>query len=276
MFEENENLVTDVTENVEQQTTEENVEEEVVEDIDTTEQSDVEEVDEQPKGRFYTDDEIKKMKIRAKERGREKAEKEYKRIYSRLETVVNTGLGTSNVEEATSKLESFYEKKGITIPKTPMYSDRDLNRLGEGDAQDIIDGGFDEVVEEVERLMEIGYENMTPRDKAMFQKLATYRQEVEEENDLRALGIGKEEINSSEFKDYAKKLNPELSLKEKYEMYSQIKPKKEINQIGSVKSGMTNQVKDHYTQEEIAKLSLDDLDDPQVWEAVRKSMTNQN
>ena len=114
---------------------------------------------------------------------------------------------------------------------------------------------------------------MSARDKALFSKLATYRQAIEQENEVRALGISKDEINSQEFKDFSSKLNPNLSLKEKYEMYSQIKPKKETKKIGSVKSGMTSQVKDYYSPEEIERLTEEDLDDPKVWEAVRKSMT---
>ena len=75
MFEENENLVEESTENVEL-TTEEIVEE--AEETETTEET-VEEVDEQPKGRFYTDEEIKLMKTRAKNRGKDIAKKEYER-----------------------------------------------------------------------------------------------------------------------------------------------------------------------------------------------------
>lgn len=274
MFEENENLVTDVTEN------DELTSEEIVEGVDvgeeTVNETENEVTTEAPAVETFTKEQVDEMIAKKLARKEAKIRREYENKYSRLETVVNTGLGTSSVEESTEKLTEFYKKKGIEIPSTPVYTERETQLIANGEAQDIIDAGFDEVVEEVERLASIGVDNMTQRDKIIFSKLANYRAEVEQENDLRALGIGKEEINSPEFKDYARKLNPELSLKEKYEMYSQVKPKREINQIGSVKSGMTNQVKDHYTQEEIAKLSLDDLDDPQVWEAVRKSMTNQN
>ena len=274
MFEENENLVTDVTENVEL-TTEEI--EDGAEGIETIEQSDVVvETEETPLAETFTREQVDEMIAKKLARKEAKIRREYENKYSRLETVVNTGLGTSNVEESTQKLEEFYKRKGINIPSTPTYSERETQLIANGEAQDIIDAGYDEVVEEVDRLASIGVENMTQRDKIMFAKLAQYRTEVEQENDLRSLGISKEEINNQEFKDFAKKLNPNLSLKEKYEMYSQVKPKKEIRQIGSVKSGKTNQIKDHYTQEEIAKLSLDDLDNPEVWEAVRKSMTNQN
>ena len=58
-------------------------------------------------------------------------------------------------------------------------------------------------------------------------------------------------------------------------MYLQVKPKKKIEPMGSMKSGPSSIVKDHYTAEEIERLTDEDLDNPQVWEAVRKSMTGQ-
>lgn len=274
MFEENENLVEESTENVEL-TTEEIVDGENVGE-ETVNETENEVTTETPVAETFTKEQVDEMIAKKLARKEAKIRREYENKYSRLETVVNTGLGTTSVEESTSKLEEFYKKKGITIPSAPVYTERETELLATGEANDIINAGYDEVVEEVDRLASIGVENMTQRDKIMFTKLAQYRTEVEQENDLRSLGISKEEIDNQDFKDFTSKLNPDLSLKEKYELYSQVKPKKEVKQIGSVKSGMTNQVKDHYTQEEIAKLSLDDLDNPQVWDAVRKSMTNQN
>ena len=271
MFVENENLVNE-TENVEQQTTEENVEGVDVggKTVDTTEN---EVTTETPTVETFTKEQVDDMIAKKLARKEAKIRREYENKYSRLETVVNTGLGTNSIEESTSKLEEFYKRKGIDIPTAPTYSEREAELLAQGEADDIISAGYDEVVEEVDRLASIGVENMSARDKALFSKLATYRQETEQENEVRALGISKDEINSQEFKDFSSKLNPNLSLKEKYEMYSQIKPKKETKKIGSVKSGMTSQVKDYYSPEEIERLTEEDLDDPKVWEAVRKSMT---
>lgn len=271
MFEENENLVEESTENVEL-TTEEIVD--VVEEAEVTDS-----VEEQPQEEAietFTKEQVDEMIAKKLARKEAKIRREFENKYSRLETVVNTGLGTSNVEESTQKLEEFYKRKGIQIPSAPTYSERETELLANGEAQDIISAGFDEVVEEVDRLASIGVENMSPRDKILFTKLASYRQTQEQERDLRSLGISKDEIDSQEFKDYASKLNPNLSLREKFEMYSQVNPKKEFKKIGSVKNTVANKVKDHYTQEEISKLTLEELDDPQVWEAVRKSMTNQN
>ena len=271
MFVENENLVNE-TENVEQQTTEENVDGVDVggKTVDTTEN---EATTETPTVETFTKEQVDDMIAKKLARKEAKIRREYENKYSRLETVVNTGLGTNSIEESTSKLEEFYKRKGIDIPTAPTYSEREAELLAQGEADDIISAGYDEVVEEVDRLASIGVENMSARDKALFSKLATYRQETEQENEVRALGISKDEINSQEFKDFSSKLNPNLSLKEKYEMYSQIKPKKETKKIGSVKSGMTSQVKDYYSPEEIERLTEEDLDDPKVWEAVRRSMT---
>ena len=271
MFVENKNLVNE-TENVEQQTTEENVDGVDVggKTVDTTENKVTTET---PTVETFTKEQVDDMIAKKLARKEAKIRREYENKYSRLETVVNTGLGTNSIEESTSKLEEFYKRKGIDIPTAPTYSEREAELLAQGEADDIISAGYDEVVEEVDRLANIGVENMSARDKALFSKLATYRQEIEQENEVRALGISKDEINSQEFKDFSSKLNPNLSLKEKYEMYSQIKPKKETKKIGSVKSGMTSQVKDYYSPEEIERLTEEDLDDPKVWEAVRKSMT---
>jgi hypothetical protein len=267
MFEENENLVEE-TENVEQ-TTEEIAEVEETEVTDSVEEQPTEAVE------TFTKEQVDEMIAKKLARTKAKIRREYENKYSRLETVVNTGLGTSNVEESTRKLEEFYKKRGINIPSEPTYSERETELLANNEAQEIIEAGFDEVVEEVDRLASIGLENMSPRDKVIFTKLATYRQAEEQERDLRSVGVSKDEIDSEEFREFTNKLNPDLSLKEKYEMYSAMKPKKQIKQIGSVKSGMTSQVKDHYSPEEIARMTDEELDDPKVWEAVRRSMTGQ-
>ena len=51
----------------------------------------------------------------------ERQKRDMESKYSRLETVLNAGLGTSNMEEATTKLEGFYRQKGIDIPQIRLY-----------------------------------------------------------------------------------------------------------------------------------------------------------
>jgi hypothetical protein len=274
-LEENENLVTDVTENVDEQATEELVEAEKDVEEDTT-------TEEQPK--MYTEEELNdrvdELLAKKLKRQENKIRKEYEKKYSdyrEVETVLNAGLGTSNIREAKENLEQFYTKKGVTVPKyEPDYNEYDMEAGAEKEALSIIDAGYEDIVEETDRLASIGVKDMSPRDKIIFGKLASERQRIEDEKALASLGISRSAINGEEFNEFSKKLNPNLSLKEKYEMYLAQKPKKQIEKMGSMKSGQSSKIKDHYTAEEIERLTDEDLDNPQIWEAVRKSMTGQS
>ena len=262
MFEENENpVIEDITENVEE-TTEEltdgaKVEEETIEVPETFTKEQVDEIVKRRLGRQET-------KIR----------KEYDKKYGNLENVLRAGTGEDDIDKITDAFTNYYEnKKGIKIPKTPQYSQREMEILANAEAEDIISSGYDDIVEEVDRLADIGVDNMTPQEKLIFGKLAKERTRIEDTKALASIGVTE---LPDDFKDFAKNLNPNLSTKEQYEMYVKLNPKKEVKPMGSMKSGQMNTVKDYYTEDEIAKMSLDDLNDPQVWEAVRKSMTGQS
>lgn len=276
-MEDNKDLVVEETnENTDAQTVEEiedtnQLEEEPVEEQETTE-----EPEEQINDKKYSDEELDAIIKRKLARQESKLRREYDKKYSRLETVVNAGLGTENVEQATEKLEDFYTQNGVKIPEAHKYSEEETNLLANAEADEIIKSyTFKELVDEVDALADIGVDNMTERDKIVFMKLAKERQRQEEQKDLLSLGINKKDIEDSEFKEFSNKLNPELSLKEKYELFLQVKPKKETKKMGSMQSGATSKVKDYYTAEEIERLTDEDLDNDAVWEAVRKSMTGQ-
>lgn len=254
--------------------------EELVEQTENTELTaeeieDVESIDEsqeettQPIEEMFTKEQVDNIISKRLARKEAKIRKEYERKYGSLESVVNAGLGTESVEEATNKLKDFYQSKGINIPITNTNDEVESN-AARWEAEKIIESGYDDIVEEVDDLAKIGIENMTTGEKVKFQMLATERQRLEEEKELKSIGVEKLD---DEFKEFSKKLNPELSLKEKYELYQKTKPK-EINKMGSMKSGQPSEVKQYYTSEEINKMSLDDLDKPGVWEAVRESMTH--
>ena len=270
-MEDNNELVTDVTENVEEQATEELVEE-------TTEPTETEEVSEQVETpvKTYTDAEVDEIVKKKLYRQEQKLNKEFNKqmsSYKRAEEVLNAGLGTSNIEEATNNLTNFYKEKGIKIPEYhEERTDHEIEVLAKDDANSIIDAGYEDIVEEVDRLAEIGIDNMSKRDKIMFNILANERTKIENEKEIASLGVSKEELESDGFKEFSNKY-PSLSLKDRYELYSQIKPKKSENKMGSMKNGATSKVKDYYTEDEISRLTEEDLDNPQVWEAVRRSQT---
>lgn len=267
-MEDNKELVEESTEN-----TIEQVAEEIVEG--NTEPVEANEAVEEPV-RKYTDADVDDIVNKKLYRQKQKLERDFEKQmskYKRAEEVLNAGLGTSNIEEATNSLSNFYQEKGIKIPE--YHEDRtehEIEVLAKDDAKTIIDLGYDDIVEEVDRLAEIGFDNMSKRDKIMFQLLADERTKLESEKEIASLGVSKEELESAEFKEFSNKY-PSLSLKDKYELYSQIKPKKVENKMGSMKNGAASQVKDYYSPEEIEKLTEEDLDNPQIWNAVRKSMT---
>lgn len=205
------------------------------------------------------------------ERAKAKISREYEEKYERTNRVLKAGLGVESIEEATDQLEEFYTNKGIKIPEK-TFSDSDMNYLAERYADEVISEGYDEVVKEVDRLSRIG-DGMTQQQKLMFMKLAENRKKQEELKELASIGIGQKELEDKGYIDFANKLNPNLSAKEKYELYKQFEPKENIEQIGSMKNtNKTKEVKEYYTPDEARRLTSEDLDDPQIMAAVEKSM----
>ena len=249
---ENENLVTEqVTENVE----------------NTTEET----------AKTYTEAEFnaKLDEVLGKKLARREAKirKEYDRKYGNLEEVLKAGTGKESVEEITDTFTKFYEGKGIEMPKKPSYSERDNDILARAEAAEVIHMGYEDVVEEVDRLTELGVENMSAREKAYFKVLAEHRQNTERQNELAKIGVTDDEYNSREFQEFMSKFNPKTPISEIHALYAKTQPKKDIKPMGSMKSGSDTSAKDYYSPEEIAKLSMEDLKDPKVWETVRRSMT---
>lgn len=249
-----------VTENVEQQTTEQIAEEKTYTQA---------EVDAMVKEKL---DQVLPGKIARKEA---KIRKEFESKYGELETVLKAGLGKESVEEITGDLKQYYGKRGVQMPQKPEYTARDIEVLAEAEARDIIrNGGEEEIVEETDRLNKKGIANMTPREKVLFKTLAEHRQNAERSKALASIGVTEDVYNSQAFKDFAGKFNSSTPITEIYDLYRKTQPQKEIKPMGSMKQGQNSTgVKDYYTPEEISRLTEEDLDDPKVWEAVRRSMT---
>ena len=255
----------EMPENVVEQTTEETV------------------VVEEPK--MYTEDELNSRvdEILAKKLARKEAKirKEYEEKYSpykEAESVLNAGLGTSNIREATSNLREFYKQRGVKIPEhqPEMYSADDMKILASHEAQKIIDLGIEDVIEEVDRLADKGLENMTPKEKLVFTQLAEHRRAEEDRTELAKIGVKAEALNDPDFMEFAADLNPNMSMKDKYQKYLKYKPKKEIETMGSMKT-VTNEdtgVKEFYSYEEASKFTKKDFDkNPALFKAVEKSMS---
>lgn len=272
MFEEAKEPVADATENVEEQTTEEIVEGGEDESVESTDVENTEVVEE-PQEPTFTKEQVDEMVAKKLARKEAKIRREYEKKYGRAETVLKAGLQKDNFEDAVTELENYYKEEGVQIP-TYQYSERDTEILAKAEAEEIIDSGYDDLVEEVDRLAGIGVENMSKRDRIIFQRLAEERKKVEEERELKSLGIGKD-TDSNDFKEFSKKLNPSLSMKDKYEMYLKFKPAPKVETIGSMKNTKEKDsgVKDFYTRDEALKFTKSDFDkNPELYKAVEKSM----
>ena len=217
-------------------------------------------------------DELLGKKIARKEA---KIRKEYERKYGDLEEVLKAGTGKEDVDDMTDTFRQFYSSKGIKMPQKPQYTDKDVAVLAKADAADIISGGFEDVVEEADRLNEIGAANMTPREKAVFIALANHIKTTETSRELSKIGVTEDVYDSKEFKDLAAKFKPDTPIRDIYDIYAKTQPKKEIKTAGSMKNTNAGEgaIKDFYTPDEAKRFSKEDFDkNPALYDAVVKSM----
>ena len=220
-------------------------------------------------------DEVLGKKIARREA---KIRKEYDRKYGEYEELVGTleaGTGKKGAKELNDTFTKFYEGKGIKIEKKPEYSAKDIETLARKDADDIIHSGYEDVVEEVDRLTELGYENMTARDKAVFKVLAEHRQNTERSRELAKIGVTEDVYNSAEFKEFQGKFNPNTPITDIYDIYAKTQPKKEFKTMGSMKNSTSDEgtIKDFYTRDEALKFTKKDFDkNPALFKAVEASM----
>lgn len=244
-----------------------------------------EEIVEEPV-KMYTEEEFnaKLDDVLAKKIARKEAKlrREYEEKYAgykEAEAVLNAGLGTSNIEEATDSLRDFYRKKGVEIPtyqKEESYTEEEAGILANYEAQKIIEAGYDEVVEEL-AVLSAKYDNegMTAKEQRLFRQLADYKNREDSRAELAQIGVGAEVLDDEGFKAFADKLNPKLSTKEKYEMYTSLTKKSNIEPIGSMKGTKSSDpsVKEFYSFEEASKFTREELDkNPALFEAIKRSM----
>ena len=242
---------------------------EVVETSENVEQP-TEEVAQEP-AKLFTQEDMNAAVGKAKARERAKVEKEYKKKYGGLTDVLRAGTGKETVEEITETFQKFYTGKGIKIPQQTDYSAEDIALLAHAEADEIISAGYEEVVEEVNRLADIGTDKMTPREKALFKALADHRKSAEVGRELSAIGVTEDVYDSPEFKKFAGMFTSSTPITEVYKLYAKtVKP--QVEPIGSMKNGSHDEGKTFYTPEEVDKLTTKDLDNPVIFQRVRDSM----
>ena len=227
-----------------------------------------------PEVKTYTQEEVDAIVGKRLARKEARIRKEYDRKYGELEEVLKAGTGKEDVGEITNTFRGFYEQKGIQFKK-PEYSEKDIEILARAEADDIIRAGYEEVVEEVDRLTDVGFENMTAKEKAVFKTLAEHRQKTERGRELSSIGVTEEVYESEDFKNFASNFKSNIPIKDVYSIYRKTQPQKDIRTMGSMKStpAAESGVKEFYTVEEARRFTKADYDkNPELFAAVERSM----
>ena len=222
----------------------------------------------------YTQEEVNDIVGRRLARQEARIRKDVDREYGDLVEVLKAGTGKESIGDITETFRDHYQKRGIPLKNKPTYTDEDMQILANAEASDIISAGYEEVVDEVDRLTKIG-EKMTPKEKMVFKALAEHRQKAENGRELSKIGVTEEVYNSDEFKTFAKQFNANTPITDVYDIYRKTQPTKNIQTMGSMKTGNSadNGIKDFYTVEEARRFTKKDFDEnPALFAAVEKSM----
>ena len=200
-----------------------------------------------------------------------KVRREFERKYGRLEEVLKAGTGEESLERVTASMEDFYKGKGVTMPQG-SYSQRDLQTLAKADAQEIIDGGLEEVVAEMERLGAVGIANMTDRDKIVYRTLGEHRNTTERGKALAQIGVPEAVYNGPEFTAFAKQFQANVPITEVYKLFEKTVDTSKAEPIGSMKNGGRPEEKTYYSPEDYDKLTPEERKNPVIMRRVRESM----
>ena len=227
----------------------------------------------QPK--LYTQEEVDGIVGNKKARWDAKNKRDYDRKYEKHNQIVEmlkAGTGKDNVDDLISHLQEFYSDKKVEVASTPVYPEREIEILAQADAEEIIKAGYDEVVEEVDRLADIGVEKMTAREKATFKVLADHRYHTERIQALAEIGVPESVYNSPEFKTFASQFTANVPITDVYGIYEKNTKTSDVEPMGSMKNGSQNEEKTYYSPEDVDKLTASDYDNPTVLKRVRESM----
>ena len=235
--------------------------------------------DSKPQGRFVTDEELNEIVDHRVRRKLDKLEREQAKQladYRDTEAVLNAGLGTNNIQEANQRMREYYENEGIKMPEriVPGYSKHQIEVLAKDEANEIIEEGYEATLNEANRLAQKGYVNMSEREKIIFTTLGDEITKERDKKELKALGASEDLLTDKNWIEHRSQFNSNVPIEKIYALYKGTQPKPKVENPGSMKNTPAKEAKDTYTDEEISKLTLDDLSKPGVFEAVRKSMTS--
>lgn len=269
---------TNEVENTETQTAEEivdGIELTDTTDVEETDNNDVKSIEEKEEVKMFTQEEVDKIvkgRLARKEREYQKELSKYKDT----DNVLRTTLDIKEGEDTNTRLREYYESNGVKLPEAikPGLSEREIELLANADADEIISEGHDATLNEAERLAKIGYKNLNQRDRIIFNKLAETLNDEKDKVELRKLGAKEQLLTDKSFIDFRKQFVSSTPIKDIYELYVQRHPKDVIDNPGSMKNDKRKQPKSIFTDEDIAKMTDEELE--ANWDAIRKYQTSGN
>lgn len=285
-MEENEMLEqTNETENVDTQTTEENVAGGIeltdTEEVQSTEESTTkkEEVRQTLRELLknnpdYQEEFSEMMKTRL-----DRKDREFERVLSKYkdtENVLKSTLGANDIDEANKKLREYYEAEGVKLPEVykPGLSSREIEVLGKADAQDFINEGYDSMLNEANRLAAKEYKNLNERERIVFNMLAERLTQEDNKRNLLKLGATEDVLSDKKFIDFKNQFNSKTPIGDIYNLYLKTQDSKtKPVAMGSMKDTVAQkETKDFYSPTDVKNLSDDDWNKPGVWEKALASM----
>ena len=270
----------EVTENTDAQAVEEFGEGIELTDTAETEKETVEETkEEQPKGRFMTDEEIDNLVMKKVNRRMAKLEAQKEKelsVYKDTENVLKSALGANNIDEANKKLREYYIAEGVKLPDVykPGLTSREVEVLAKADAQDFIDDGYESMLNEANRLAAKEYKNLNERERIVFNTLAEKLTQEDNKRNLLKLGATEDILDDKDFIDFKNQFNSKTPIGDIYNLYLKTQDSKtKPVAMGSMKDTVAQkETKDFYSPTDVKNLSDDDWNKPGVWEKALASM----
>lgn len=246
---------------------------ETVEETKTNSEEDINRMVEERANKMF-EEKVKDRLARDRASQERKFNKELAK-YKHLESVINAGLGVDNLDDAISKTSSFYKEQGINIPEfKDSYSERDEKILAKADAKEIIDLGRDEMEAEANRIASIPETQRTIREKVVFDTICEELTNIKATEELKSKGYDVSILDNKDFQDFRNQFTVSTPISKIYDMYNKVngtvaeRPKSP----GSAKSTtQVKQIKDYYSPEDFDKLTVEDLNNPEVMKVVDKS-----
>lgn len=147
---------------------------------------------------------------------------------------------------------------------------RDMEVLGRADAAEIIESG--DIEAELKKLTLKPIPLRTKRDLICFQELTATKKLNDETAELSKVGVDVNKLKSdTAFSEFNKKLNPELPIAERYELYKKSTQTAPATPPPSVASKGGTPKKDFFTSDEVDRMSRDEVRENLT--IIQKSMT---